>query len=83
MPITIQSAMATTPRIVETAMDALRRYTMKPKTIAITINNRDTIATDALVADAAVSIAPASSTTAPKVVATMDANAATTRISVK
>ncbi len=53
MPMTIQSAMATTPRIVETAMDALRRYTMKPKTIAITINSRDTIATDAFVAEAA------------------------------
>ena len=83
MPITMQSAMATTPRIVETAMEALRRYTIKPKTMAIMINNKDTIATDALVAEAALSIAPASSTTAPKVVATIDANAATTRIRVR
>ena len=47
------------------------------------MNSNEIIATDADVADLAISIAPLSSYTAPNVVATIEANAATTKISVK
>ena len=64
-------------------MDAFLRYTKNPNTMAITIKSKDTIATDALEALAATSMAPDSVTCAPKVVATIEAKAATTRSSVR
>ena len=66
------------PMMVDTAIEVFLRYTQNPKTIAIRINKNDTIATDALDALAATSNAPASSYFAPKVDATIEANAATT-----
>ena len=66
-----------------TNIGALRRYTRKPNAIATTINNKEIIATDAGVADLAMSNAPLSSYTAPNVEATIEANAATTRINVR
>ena len=39
--------MATTPRIVDISIGVCLLYTRKPKIIAITMNNIETIATDA------------------------------------
>ena len=83
MPTAIMITIATIPKIVEIAMDMFLRYTANPNTMAIRINNRDTIATEALDALAALSNTPASSNLAPKVEATMEAKAATTKSRVR
>ena len=82
MPNAIQITIATTPNTVEISIGVLRRYTQKPNAIATTINNKDTIATVALDALAALSRTP-STYVAPKVDATIEAKAATTRINVR
>ena len=53
MPIAMQRTMAMTPRIEDVTMEAWRRYTAKPNTMAIRMNMMDTMATEALVALAA------------------------------
>ena len=83
MPIAIIATIASTPITEAIPIGILRRYTQKPNAIATTIKSREIIATDAGVADLTISTAPLSSYTAPKVDATIEANAATTRISVR
>ena len=83
IPIAIITTIATIPRTVERPMDIFLRYTQNPNTMAIKINNSDTMATEALDALAAISRTPASSYFAPKVEATIDAKAATTKSSVR
>ena len=75
--------MASTPTTEAMPIGILRRYTQKPNTTAIRINSKEIIATVAGVADLAISSAPLSSYTAPNVEATIEANAATTRIRVR
>ena len=84
----MQTTIASTPSTVESPMLAFLRYTAKPNTIAITMNNRDTMATEALASVAAAAAAIAASVcsvaaTVPNVEATIDAKAATTKISVR
>ena len=74
---------ATTPSIVETPIGALRRYTRKPKAIATTMKSNDTIATEAFVATTASPKASPLAFVVPNVPATIEAKAATTRISVR
>ena len=74
---------ARTPNTEAIPIGMLRRYTQKPNTIAIRMNRIEIIATVAGVADFAISRAPLSSYTAPKVEATIEANAATTKIRVR
>ncbi len=74
---------ASTPTIEATPIGTFLRYTKKPNTIAIRMNNTEIMATDAGVADLAISSTPLSSYTAPNVDATIEAKAATTRISVR
>ena len=74
---------ARTPNTEAILIGMLRRYTQKPNTIAIRMNRIEIIATVAGVADFAISSAPLSSYTAPKVEATIEAKAATTKISVR
>ena len=52
-PITIQTTIAATPITVETASPAFRRYTRKPKAIAMMINRIEIIAVVAFAALAA------------------------------
>ena len=75
--------MASTPIIVATPIGTLRLYTRKPNIIAITIKRRETIATEALVSLTASLTAAPAALVVPKVPATIDANAATTRMRVR
>ena len=83
MPMAMMATMAMTPTTLAMLMGAFRRYTRKPKTMAMAMNSKDTMATRALASEAARFTAPLSSKVAPKVPATMEAKAATTRISVR
>ena len=83
MPMAMMATMAMTPTTLATLMGAFRRYTRKPKTMAMAMNSRETMATRALASEATRSTSPASVKVAPKVPATMEAKAATTRIRVR
>ena len=83
IPIAIHATMASTPIIVAAPIGTLRLYTRKPKIIAITINKSETIATEAFVSLTASLTAAPAALVVPNVPATIDANAATTRIRVR
>ena len=75
--------MPTHPITDEMPIGAFLRYTKNPKAIASRMNRIDIIAVDSLAARAAPSIAAPAALVLPKVLATMDAKAATTRSSVR
>ncbi len=58
MPTAMHKTIAPTPRMEEMTIGVWRRYTAKPKTIAMRINMMETMATDAFVALAAMSRTP-------------------------
>jgi len=73
-PIIMIVTMAAMPTMVATHTGALRRYTKKPKTMAIRINKTEIVAAIPLV----LSLSPLAAKPL-KVPATMEANAATTK----
>lgn len=79
----MQMIIAATPAMVDTARPAFLRYTKKPKRTAIRINRIEIIAVRAFAVLAAISTAPVSVKVALNVFATIEANAATTKISVR
>ena len=83
IPTAIIPTIASTPTTDAIPIGIFLRYTQKPNTMAITMNSKEIMATDAGVSDLTISTAPLSSKVAPNVDATIDAKAATTRISVK